>query len=58
MGLTELGVVVEVELYSPAVQWVQMAMAEVEVQWNHVRCFLESVLVGLGACQSSDPVLR
>ena len=32
MGLIEQMVVVEVELYSPAVQWVQMMVGVVEVE--------------------------
>ena len=32
VGLIELMVVVEVELYSPAVQWVQMMVVVVEVE--------------------------
>ena len=55
VGLTEQ---VVVELYSPAIQWVQMGVAEVEVQWNHVGCSPESMLVGPGARLSSDLVLR
>ena len=60
VGLTEQVVVVVmmVELYSPVVQWVQMAVAEVEVQWNHAGCSSEPVLVGPGARLSSDPILR
>ena len=58
VGLTEQVVVVVVELYSPAVQWVQMAVAEVEVQWNHAGYFPESVLVRPGARLSSNPILR
>ena len=58
VGLTEQVAMVGVELYSPTIQWVQMALAEVEVQWNHAGCSLKSVLVGPGARLSSDPVLR
>ena len=58
VGLTEQMVVVVVELYNPAVQWVEMAVAEVEVQWNHAGCSQKSVLVGPGTRLSFDPVLR
>ena len=53
MGLIKQVVVVEVELYSSMVQWVQMIVVVVEVQWSHAGCSPKSAMVGPDAHQSS-----
>ena len=58
VGLIEQVVVVEVELYSLAVQGVQMVVVVVvvvvvEVKYSHAGCSSKSTMVGLDAYQSS-----
>ena len=57
VGLTEQVVVVEVELYSSVVQWVQIVVVVVEVElYSPAGCSPESAMAGLDAYQSSVPV--
>ena len=54
VGLTEQVVVVEVELYSSVVQWVQMEVVVVEVElYSPTRCSPKSEMAGPDAYQSS-----